>query len=176
MQANITHYHTVSILIHWVVAFLIFVDFGLGLTVDSFPKSWTGAVINVHALAGLAVLLLTFVRLWWRLAYKGPAYPASFGPVLRRMSHLMQIMLYGLMVLVPLIGIPTLLYRGRGLDFGVFAISSPFARTPEIFRPLTDVHELTAYALIGLALGHMAAALYHQYVRRDRIMQRMTFA
>ena len=176
MQASVLRYHTISILIHWAVALLIFVDFGLGLTVDSFPKSWTGAIINAHALAGLAVLLLTFIRIWWRLAYKAPAYPADFGPLLRRMSQLMQITLYVMMAIVPIIGIPTLLYRGRGLDFGFFTIPSPFARAPEIFRPLTEVHELAAYALVGLALGHIAAAVYHQYVRRDRIMQRMTFA
>ena len=60
------------------------------------------------------------------------------------------------------------------LNFGLFGVSSPFERAPEVFHPLTDVHELAAFALLGLALGHILAALYHQIVRKDAIMGRMT--
>lgn len=167
-------YHTVAILIHWSVALLIGLDFVLGLTVDNFPKSWTGTVINTHALTGLSVLGLTLVRLWWRVGHKPPDYPASVSPLLQRLSHLVQGALYVLMLAVPLIGIPTLLYRGRGLDFGLFKLASPVARTPDIFHPLTEVHELAAFALVGLAVGHILAALYHQLVRKDEIMRRMS--
>ncbi len=176
MQTGSTRYHSVAILIHWAVAALILLAFGLGLTVDDFPKSWTGAVINAHVLLGLAVLGLTLARLWWRIGHKPPAYPADFSLATRRMSHLVQWSLYILMLVVPVIGIPTLFYRGRGIDFALFAIASPFARTPAIFHPLTDVHELTAYALVGLAIGHIGAALYHQWIRKDDLIRRMTLA
>ena len=167
-------YHSVAIVIHWSVALLIGANFVLGLTVDNFPKGWTDVVINTHALAGLAVLGLTLVRLWWRVAHKPPDYSDSISPLVRRLSHLVQRALLVLMLVVPLIGIPTLLYRGRGLDFGLFAFNSPFARTPDIFHPLTEVHELAAFALIGLAVGHILAALYHHFVRKDEIMRRMS--
>jgi cytochrome b561 len=77
---------------------------------------------------------------------------------------------------VPLIGIPVLLYRGLGLDFGLFQMPSLFARTPAIFRPLQEAHELAAYALIGLAAAHMLAALYHHFVRRDEVLLQMLIA
>jgi cytochrome b561 len=166
-------YSSVAILIHWSVAALIVFSFLIGLTVDNFPKSWTSAVINTHALAGLSVLALTIFRLAWRLSHKPPEYPRDITPAVKRLSHLVQTILYILMIVVPVIGIPTLLYRGRGLDFGLFGISSPFERSPDIFHPLTDVHELAAFALLGLAAGHMLAALYHQTVRKDAIMGRM---
>jgi cytochrome b561 len=82
-------------------------------------------------------------------------------------------LLYILMLLVPMIGIPTLLYRGRGIDFGVFQIPPMLARTPEIFHPLTDVHGYAAYALVALALGHVAAGLYHQFILKDDLLSRM---
>lgn len=166
-------YHPVAILIHWTVALLISLDFVLGLTVDNFPRSWTGAVINAHALVGLAVLGLTFMRLWWRLRHRPPDYPSDFSLLVRRMSHLVQSALYALMLAVPVIGIPTLLYRGRGLNLGFFEITSPLARTPEIFHPLTDVHGYAAYALVALAVGHMLAALYHQFILKDGLLSRM---
>lgn len=166
-------YSSVAIVIHWLVAALIIVSFAIGLTVDNFPKSWTGAVINTHALAGLSVLALTIFRLAWRLNHKPPEYPRDMSPAVKRLSHLVQAVLYVLMIAVPVVGIPTLLYRGRGLDFGLFGIASPFERAPDIFHPLTEIHELGAFALLGLAAGHMLAALYHQVVRKDAIMGRM---
>lgn len=174
MLPSSQRYHSAVILIHWSVALLIGVNFVLGLTVDNFPKSWTDAVINTHALSGLAVLGLTLVRLWWRVRHKPPSYPASVSQLVQRLSHLVQWALYVLMVAVPLIGIPTLLYRGRGLDFGLFNLASPVARTPDIFHPLTEVHELAAFALVVLAAGHILAALYHQFIRKDEIMRRMS--
>jgi cytochrome b561 len=166
-------YSSVAILIHWSVALLIIFSFLLGLTVDNFPKSWTSAVINTHALAGLSILGLTIFRLTWRLNHKPPEYPQDTSPAVKRLSHLVQMTLYVLMIVVPVIGIPTLLYRGRGLNFGLFGIPSPFERAPDIFHPLTDVHELAAFALLGLAVGHVLAAFYHKIVRKDAIMGRM---
>jgi hypothetical protein len=52
------------------------------------------------------------------------------------------------MIVVPAIGIPTLLYRGRGLDLMIFQIASPFERAPAIFRPLTEYHEVAAFDLL----------------------------
>jgi cytochrome b561 len=166
-------YGPVAIALHWSTALLIVLAFVLGLTVDSFPKSWIGGVINLHALIGLAVLALALFRLYWRMSHPAPPLPLSFSPLIRLASHVGHRALYVLMVVIPLIGIPTLLYRGRGLDFGLFQIASPFARTPEIFRPLTQFHEIASYGLIALAIGHALAAIYHQYVLRDGTLSRM---
>jgi len=74
---------------------------------------------------------------------------------------------------VPIIGVPTLLWRGRGLDFGLFQIASPFTRMPEIYKPLTEIHELGAFELVILALLHAAVGVWHQFVRKDGILLRM---
>ncbi len=166
-------YGSVAIVLHWSTALMIVLAFALGLTVDAFPKSWAGGVINLHALIGLAVLGLTFIRIYWRLSHPAPALPATFPPLMRLASHSGHLALYALMIAVPIIGIPTLLYRGRGLDFGLFQIASPFVRAPEIFRPLTDIHEIASYALIALAIGHVLAAIYHQHWLRDGTLSRM---
>ena len=92
---------------------------------------------------------------------------------MRKASGAFHAGIYFLMIAVPLIGVPTLLYRGRGLDLGLWSVPSPFARTPEIFRPLTEAHEIAAFALLGLAVAHALVALYHQYVRRDDVLLRM---
>ncbi|MDQ0394440.1 cytochrome b [Labrys monachus] len=167
------HYGTVAVILHWAIALLIVIAFGLGLTIDAFPESWTGAVVNVHVLVGLSVLVLSIVRLAWRLTHRPPPLPDTVGALSRGAAAVIHVLLYVLMILIPAIGIPTLLFRGRGIDFGLFQTGSPFARTPEIFRPLTEVHELASYALIALAAGHALAALYHQFADRDGVLRRM---
>jgi cytochrome b561 len=166
-------YNAVAMALHWSIAALIVAAFILGLAVDNFPKEIKGAVINLHALIGLAILVLSLLRLYWRATHPAPELPQSMSPHARLASHVAHGGLYLLMIAIPLIGIPTLLYRGRGLDFGLFQIASPFERTPDVFRPLTEVHELASFALIGLAAAHALAALYHHYIRRDDILMRM---
>jgi len=36
-----------------------------------------------------------------------------------------------------------------------------------------DIHTYAMYTLLGLIAFHAAAALYHYYVRRDRVLQSM---
>ncbi len=168
-----TRYSAVSRALHWLIAALIAAAFVLGLTVDDFPKPYVPSVVNFHSLLGLAIIVLTLVRLGWRLTHQPPDLPAATSALIRRASHLAHMLLYLLILLVPMIGIPTLLYRGRGIDFGVFQIPPMLARTPEIFHPLTDVHGYAAYALVALALGHVAAGLYHQFILKDDLLSRM---
>lgn len=168
------HFDSTAVALHWATAAVILVAFSLGLTVDAFPKDWEYAVVNTHALLGATVLALSIARIAWRVGHKPPPIPQeAAGPLMRRAAAVVHFLLYALMILVPLIGIPTLLYRGRGLDFGLFRVPSPFERAVEIARPLTEAHELAAYALVGLAAAHMLAALYHHFIRRDQVLLQM---
>jgi len=168
-----TRYDHIAIWLHWSIALLIATAFLLGLTVDDFPRAYERAVVNTHSLMGLSVLLLTVARVGWRINHPPPPLPERLTGWMRSLSKLTHLLLYVLMLIVPLIGMPTLFYRGRGLDFGLFQLPAFLARTPEIFRPLTELHEISAYALVALAAGHIAAALYHQWVLRDALITRM---
>lgn len=68
---------------------------------------------------------------------------------------------------------PPLFTRGKGIDFGLFQIASPIERTKAWIGPSTEVHEIAAYALIALAVGHVAAAIYHQVALKDGVLLRM---
>ena len=74
-------------------------------------------------------------RLAWRLSHPPPELGAGSGRIIRLTSKAVHALLYALMVLVPLIGFPTLFYRGRGLDFGLVQIAPFLPRTPDIYRP-----------------------------------------
>jgi len=168
-----TRYETPLILLHWLMALLIVGLYVVGLSVDTFDKPLRPTVVNLHAIFGLLLLTLVVPRVWWRFTHAKPAYPDGMGPLFRRAAAAGHGMLYLLMIATPLVGIPTFLWRGQPLDFGLFRIPSPFEGNRDVAHQFGEVHELAAHLLIAFAAGHVLIALYHQFILRDGIIARM---
>lgn len=165
-------YDAIARSLHWASALLIVAVFIMGLTIDLLPREQRPPYLNAHVLAGLAVLILAIVRLGWRAGHATPP-PANGTPLATLALKFGHGALYVLMVVVPLIGFAPLFARGRGVNFGLFALASPIERTKDWIKPTTEIHEIAAYALIALALGHVVAAVYHQVALKDGLMLRM---
>jgi superoxide oxidase len=161
------------IVLHWLMALLIVGLYAVGLSIDLFDKPLRPPIVNLHAIFGLLLLTLVIPRIVWRLTHTKPPYPASMGPNFQRMAAAGHGVLYLLMIAVPLVGVPTFLYRGRALDFGLFQIASPFAPDRDTAHQFGEFHELFAHVLIAVAAGHVLIALYHQFILRDNIIARM---
>jgi hypothetical protein len=58
-------------------------------------------------------------------------------------------------------------------DFGLFRIDPQVRSDRPIFHPTEDIHGYLAYALFGLIGLHALAALWHHFVRHDRVLLRM---
>lgn len=178
MPASVTsavpaRYDRVAQALHWSIAALILAAFALGLTVDAFPKTWKYTVVELHKVIGVAILLLVLLRVAWRLGHPvAPAAELTGG--MHRAAAVGHAGLYLLMLAVPAIGIAYSLLRGQGLDLGFAAIPplmEAAART--VSRPVKEVHELAAYALVALAGVHALAALWHHLVLHDSVLRRM---
>jgi cytochrome b561 len=154
-------YDGVARALHWLMALLILAAFTLGLL-----------VVEIHKVIGISILVLVAVRLGWRLAHRPPP-AAPVGPLLDALSRMGHLALYILMVAVPVLGLVYAALRGQGIDFGIFAISPIMEGNRAVARPYREVHELAAYALVGLAGLHMLAGLWHHFIRRDGILRRM---
>jgi cytochrome b561 len=172
-RTTIDRYDAVSRFFHWTMAGLIVVVFAMGLLVDALPRSAEAAFVNVHMLLGLLILALYAGRLGWRWRHKPPPADPTLGRFIDATSRLGHVGLYALMIATPLVGLALIFFRGRGIDFYVFQIPSPIAASRAVSRPMKGVHEWAAYALVGLAALHAAAALWHHFVRRDGVLQRM---
>ena len=86
----------------------------------------------------------------------------------------MHWLLYGLLVVVPALGIAVQFADGESLPvFGPFDIASPWFRDHDFAEQLAEVHGTFANGLVALAAMHAAAALGHHYVLRDRTLVKM---
>jgi cytochrome b561 len=86
-------------------------------------------------------MLLLALRIVWRMVSTAPALPVGMNTQQRRLARLAHFGLYGLMAVVPLLGLATLFLRGRGLEFGLFSIASPLAANRTLSRSIKEVHD-----------------------------------
>ena len=164
-------YGTVTQGLHWLAALLILAAWGLGFMLEDFPKGPARlTAIQVHSMLGLLVLTFAVLRILSRLATSAPE---PLGPAwVERFARLGHGALYALTLALPATG---LLLRwahsGEATLLGGWTIPAPFTIPGEEFWAGT--HELIAYALAALVLGHVVAALWHQYVLRDDVFARI---
>lgn len=177
-------YGAVAGALHWIIALAIFTNIVLAFVFNDLMDHHAperGGLVGLHASIGLSVLVLSIARLAWRLVNPVPALPADMSPGLKLLAHATHYLLYALMILVPFLG--WVLMSGGShplLFFGTVAVpkldyiaSLPRSRQRPVSHLIGGVHEWLGYVLFFLALAHVAAALYHHFVRRDPVLKRM---
>lgn len=176
-----TRYGVISQSLHWSVVLLVPLAWVLGLIGDELPKGAAeAAALFVHISAGLLVIILTIVRLLWRMRDTPPQAEKTeygewaFAGWIGLGAKLAHLGLYLLLLAVPLLGIAVQFARGKGLPvFGLFEIASPWSADRALARSVKEVHELAAHGLMALAALHAIAALIHHWVFGDRTLTRM---
>lgn len=176
-------YDTMAIALHWTIAVLIIAAIVAG---EVMPATGArGALYALHASLGLAVILLSVVRLGWRLARPSPAYPVAMPGWQKLAARALSAVFYVLMIALPLTG--WLAHSAEAVSKPFFINSSLFGLMPLPILPvprsgapaflhavfLNTVHELASNVTIPLLLLHAGAALKHHLVDRDDVLDRM---
>jgi cytochrome b561 len=133
---------------------------------------------NWHKWAGVTILVLSALRLLWRLTHRPPVLPGKISKAMPAWQHWAHHgthhALYALFFLVPLIGWAYSSASGFPIVvFGVLPLPDFVPVDKALAEMIKPFHELTAFALIGLAGLHIAAALKHQWIDRDGLINRM---
>ena len=172
-SVSVQHYGSGAIAFHWATFVLVVVVGVLGLLHDSWPHRTQAFWINVHAVIGIFLWLLILARVWWRVRHAPPVPPENLSALARQLSRFVHLLLYGLLLITPIIGIITFVYHGRVFDFGIFEIDFGIKKNRAIFHPTEDIHGYLAYAIFGLAGLHALTALWHQFCLHDGVLGRM---
>lgn len=174
-----TRYSTTAIALHWLLGLALMGLFGLGVYMADLPFSPSRLKLyNWHKWTGVALLALSLVRLLWRLTHRPPALPESMVQAMpgwqKLAHHGTHLALYALFFAVPLSGWAYSSAAGFPIMFlGLI----PLPDFVPVSEPLADllkpVHATLAFTLAGLVLVHVAAAIKHQWVDGDGLLQRM---
>jgi cytochrome b561 len=171
-------YNRLSVGLHWGMLLLLVAVYACMELSGNFPKGsdLRAGLKTWHYMLGMAVLLLAWLRLLVKLGTRTPPARPELPPWQRRLSSLVQVALYVLMIAMPLLGWLILNAKGQAVPF--FGIELPvlIAESRDTAGLLKEIHEAGAtlgYLLLGL---HAGAALFHHYILRDNTLQRMLWS
>lgn len=185
MRAMDARYSAVAIVLHWLIALgIIFMlmmgKWMVGAIHDPATKAQAFATYQLHKSLGITILLLSLLRVVWRLTHRPPPEPAM--PRWQKVSaSAVHGLFYLLILAIPLsgwalvsaspLGLPTILY---GLvEWPHIGFLTTVADRQGVTHQLEEAHELLGNLMILLVVIHVLAALKHQIVDRDGLIGRM---
>lgn len=174
-------YSSVAIVLHWVLALGLIGMLAVGTYMADLPFSPTRLKLyNWHKWAGITILTLSALRLLWRVTHKPPPLPVVITTAMPAWQHWAHhgthIALYALFFIVPLIGWAYSSAAGFPIVvFGVLPLPDLLAVDKDLAVLIKPFHRFAAWALAGLIVLHVAAALKHQLIDRDGLVNRMLF-
>ena len=169
-----TNYDNVAIALHWLTAALVVVQFALAVSWDYFSKAMRHGMESVHISLGVLLTAVILARIAWRLM-PGHQRPAIVSGWVRIASKAVHYVLYALLVAQAALGFAFRWGQGHAVSFfGLFGIPGPYGELARpVRRQLHELHEYGGWAIVIIAGLHAAAALYHHYALRDRVLARM---
>jgi cytochrome b561 len=168
-------YNGIAKSLHWLVLLLLVIQFAVAWSMpDVGHDTKPVGLIAWHLAIGTFILLVMLIRLAWRAVSAVPPPPDDLTAPLRLLSRVTHFLLYGVLIVLPLLGWINASSRGWTVWLlGVVPLPSLAADGSSWGHDMGDVHQLVAYVLLGLAGLHVAGALYHQFILRDGLLNRM---
>jgi len=187
MARSLHRYSAGAIVLHWLIAVLIFLNIWQGLKMDSSEGLVKFTIFQNHKTVGISILILSLARLGWRLAYPPPTDPPGRARWETLLAHIVHWAFYAFMIAMPITGwlavsasprnLPTVLFHNLGLP-GVpwpnlpVVSHLPIEQKRAIEKWAWDVHDRMVWGGYALIALHVAGALKHQF-GPNPVLQRM---
>jgi cytochrome b561 len=160
-------YNPAIVVLHWLTVLLIL---GAGLLSDS--EGGGSSPINIHMVLGAVLLLVMIVRLILRFTTRRPAWASTGNRFLDKIGELVHVGLYFFAFMI--LGFGGLIAVQRNLFAYVLGTGSVVNGRVGFFYGA--LHQLGWFAIVSLLFLHVGAALYHQFIIKDKLLNRMWFA
>jgi cytochrome b561 len=168
------NYGTTAKVFHWLIVALLIVQFPLGWLMPHIHRGMKpGDAMTFHISFGITLLALIVLRFFWRITH--PVAPASLLPAWQQLvSEAVHWLLYALVFATTMTG--WIFASERGWSISLF-FATPLPMLPIegslLARSIGNWHGAMEWSLLLLIGAHVAAAMAHTFIFRDRIMQRM---
>lgn len=175
-QHVLLRYTNGAITLHWLTVALVLAQLYVGFTFAGMERGPRQAEwFTWHKTIGATILVVSIIRLAWRLAHKPPPFPEDLPRWERIVAVWNHRIFYVLLIALPLTGLATISAGHAGVTRLVGDIPLPFI--PGLPEAAGDtfggVHEALIFITIALVVLHAGAALKHQFIDRSRAAGRM---
>ncbi|RTL50097.1 MAG: cytochrome b [Bradyrhizobiaceae bacterium] len=159
--------------LHWLIVALLIMQYLIGWLMPDVHGGPLGTAMALHISFGILILALIVFRFVWRQTHP-VAQDTSLTAWQRNLSELVHWLLYALVLATTLSG--WLFASARGWTVSLFfAIPLPMltSQSPALIHRIDGLHQIMEWALLVVIGVHVAAALMHLLVYKDRVLQRM---
>ena len=173
-----TTYSTGARHFHWWTVALVLIQVPLGLYMVYRGQATkfdalTNTLYSSHKTLGLVILILVIARLAYRLSHGAPADEPTIEWWQKAASHATHWLLYLLLILVPIVGwLGISLYGARDV-FGLVSIPPLASPNQAAAEGVLLLHRYLAFLTVVLVGMHVAGALFHYFIRKDGVLERM---
>jgi cytochrome b561 len=172
-------YGAAARLLHWLTVVLIAMQIPVGLIMayrGNVLNLWnqvTDFLYSTHKSLGFILLILVGFRFLVRVTSTSPPPEPGLARWQIRIAAANHASLYVLLLAVPMLG-----WLGASLlpaleVFGVVSLPSITRADRAASDSVLTLHRLTAFLLMALIALHVAAAVYHHFIRHDGVLRRM---
>lgn len=165
-------YSRTMIYLHWGMALLIAAAFATIELRELFEKGSAPreGLKTFHFHIGVLVLAFVLLRLFVRARETAPAISPPPPAWQTGISHLLHAVLYGFMLVMPVLGWLTMSAAGKPIPFGLPALVEANKDAAGWYKELH--HEIGEVFFIVIGL-HIAAALVHHIAFKDNTLRRI---
>jgi cytochrome b561 len=178
LMADLQHpeearYDGLARFIHWSVVVLVTIQFVIGWTMPHVHQNTKPVgLIAWHLGVGATLVAAMALRIVWRLTHRPPR--EALSPLLTAVSRITHWLIYAALVIVPVLGWANASSRGWTVKLlGLVPYPTLTPAGSAFGHAMGDVHGVVAWVLFALIGMHIAAALFHRFVLRDNVLQRM---
>ena len=171
---------TLTISLHWIIALTVIALTAVGFYMGEFDAY---ALFPIHKSIGVLIFAVIIVRVIWRLKNGWPVPIREYTKIEQTLSHAVHWVLILCTLIMPISGFLMSGAGGFGVDiFGLVIVpanidpTDPTKHIPYnegVGHLMHEVHEVVGLLLAAAIALHIAGALKHHIIDKDRTLLRM---
>jgi cytochrome b561 len=170
-----SRYSLGAITLHWAIAVAVLISWRIAESAEHASGAAEDAIMADHMVVGMLILVLTALRLVWRLTHVQPAFSPGLAGSERVLARAVHLVFYVLLIGLPLMGWIGSSMEGKAIDvFGAFTIPGlPVPADRGLGHEIREVHGSLGEIMLYLIVLHVLGALKHHFIDRNGELYRM---
>lgn len=169
-------YSGIAMLLHWLIAVAVIVNWRIAEASENAATEEAGReIMGNHFALGMTILLLTVLRIVWRLIHHPPPLSDGLAGWEKALAKVTHGLFYLLLIGLPLGGWFAMSSYGQGIDmWGMFTWPAlPVAQNPDLGGEVFDIHAAGGTVMLALIGLHVLGVLKHMVIDKDGNLWRM---
>lgn len=174
-QRNVKRYTKGFIWLHWGIALVVLPMVTCSFFLEDFPKTIRPTAIMLHKSFGLSILVLMLIRLIYLMKQRRPSLPSKMPKWEIYLARVVQASLYFFLIAMAFAGwLMSSLSNHAPVWFGLIRLPFPgLSKNIEWADWFFQAHKTTAWILLFLIGLHIAGALKHAIIDKDKVLENM---